>query len=121
MELGAGYFESKGTRELVEDARLKVVPVVITAKVMLPIGPVDPYAEFGVGGYFNKVRNFEIGESSGTKAMFGLHAGIGIDFNITDAFFLGLEGRYLWTDNSWGSSYAKLDGFITTANLGFRY
>ncbi|GAB7025937.1 outer membrane beta-barrel protein [Geotalea toluenoxydans] len=123
MELGAGYFESKGSGEAVagQDARLRVVPVVLTAKVLLPLGPVEPYGEFGVGGYFSKVRDFKIDESTNTKAMFGLHAGAGLNFNITDSFFLGLEGRYLWTDDSWGSSDANLDGFITTAALGFRY
>ncbi|ACM19101.1 outer membrane protein, OmpW-related [Geotalea daltonii FRC-32] len=123
MELGAGYFESKGSGEAVagQDARLRVVPVVLTAKVLLPLGPVEPYGEFGVGGYFSKVRDFKIDESTNTKAMFGLHAGAGLNFNITDGFFLGLEGRYLWTDDSWGSSDAKLDGFITMAALGFRY
>lgn len=123
MELGAGYFESKGSGEAVagSDARLRVVPVVITAKVLFPFGPVEPYGEFGVGGYFSKVRDFKIDESSNTKAMFGLHAGVGLNFNVTDGFFFGLEGKYLWTDDSWGSSDANLDGFITTANLGFRY
>lgn len=123
MELGAGYFESKGSGEAVagQDARLRVVPVVITAKVLLPLGPVEPYGEVGVGGYFSKVRDFKIDEHTNTKAMFGIHAGAGINLNVTDAFFLGLEGRYIWTDDSWGSADAELDGFITTANLGFRY
>lgn len=123
MELGAGYFESKGSGEAVAgtDARLRVVPVVLTAKALLPLGPVEPYGEFGVGGYFSKVKDFKVDESSNTKAIFGMHAGAGINFNVTDRFFFGLEGRYIWTDNSWGSADAKIDGFVTTVDLGFRY
>jgi hypothetical protein len=35
--------------------------------------------------------------------------------------FLGLEGKYLWAKPSFGGQDIKIDGFITTANLGVRF
>ncbi|WP_243370135.1 outer membrane beta-barrel protein [Geotalea sp. SG265] len=124
MELGAGYFESRGTAEEVAgaDAKLRAVPVVVTAKVLLPLGPLEPYGEFGVGGYFSKLYRGGDLPNKNIKAIFGLHAGAGINFNVTDAAFFGFEGRYIWTEPSWGTTdVRKLDGFTATADLGFRY
>jgi opacity protein-like surface antigen len=55
------------------------------------------------------------------KASIGLHVGVGANFNITDALFLGLEGRYLWAKPSIGGQDIKLDGFTTMVSLGFRF
>lgn len=124
MEVGAGYFDSNGKAEAVAgpDAKLRVVPVTATAKVLIPLGFLEPYGEFGVGGYFNKLYRKGSLPNENTKATFGLHAGAGINFNVTRAFFLGLEGKYLWSENSWGSTdVGKLNGFITTADIGFRF
>lgn len=122
LELGAGYFESKAAAPA-NETKLKVIPVTLTGKVLFPIGPIEPYGEFGVGGYFTKaevsgsVSNF----SGSTKSVFGLHAGAGVNFNITESVFLGVEGRYIWAKPSWGGTDIKLDGFTVTADLGFRF
>jgi opacity protein-like surface antigen len=123
-ELGAGYFESKGSPAAQPgDAKLKVVPVTLTAKGLVPIGPIEPYGEFGIGAYITKfdvsgnLGNF----SSSSKTAFGLHAGAGVNFNITQNVFLGVEGRYLWAKPSIGGQDIKLDGFTVTADLGFRF
>lgn len=123
MEIGAGYFQSKGSGTLIApDAKLRVVPVQITAKLLLPLGPLEPYALGGVGGYFSKITRDEPAADLSTKAIFGLHAGAGINFNVTNAFFIGFEGKYIWTErDDWGTSDVKLDGFTTTADLGFRF
>jgi opacity protein-like surface antigen len=124
IELGAGYFESKGSPEAEPgETKLKVVPVLATAKVLIPIGPVvEPYGEFGIGAYFTKLKvtgnsgNFD-GES---KITYGLHAGGGINFNITNTSFIGVEGRYLWAKPKYGGQPVNLDGFTATAVLGVR-
>jgi opacity protein-like surface antigen len=124
-ELGAGYFESKGSPAAQPgDAKLKVIPVLLTAKGLLPLGSViEPYGEFGIGAYVTKldvsVANDRVSGSS--KTAFGLHAGAGVNFNITDAMFLGVEGRYLWAKPSFGGQDIKLNGFTLTADLGFRF
>ena len=124
IELGAGYFESKGSpAALPGEVKLKVVPVVATGKVLLPLGPFEPYGEFGIGAYFTKldvdgnIYNF----NSSSKITYGLHAGAGLNINLTDNFFLGVEGRYLWARPSFGGQDVKLDGFITTADIGFKF
>jgi opacity protein-like surface antigen len=122
-EVGAGYFESKGSAAASGDAKLKVVPLTVTAKGLLPLGPVEPYGEFGVGAYVTK---FDVSGDSGSfsgssKIAFGLHAGAGVNFNLSETVSLGVGGRYLWSKPSFGGQDIKLDGFTVTANLGFRY
>jgi len=123
-ELGVGYFESKASPAVPPgDTKFKVYPVTLTGKVLFPLGPIEPYGEFGIGGYITKAEvsgtfgNF----SSSTKGVFGLHAGGGVNFNITQDVFLGIEGRYIWAKPSFGGQDIKLDGFTVTADLGFRF
>lgn len=123
-ELGAGYFESKGSPAAQPgEAKLKVVPVTLTAKGLLPMGPIEPYGEFGIGAYITELDvSGDLGNFSGSsKTAFGLHAGAGVNFNITQNVFLGVEGRYLWAKPSFGGQDIKLDGFTVTADLGFRF
>ena len=122
LELGAGYFESKAAAPA-NETKLKVVPVTLTGKVLFPFGMIEPYGEFGIGDYITKadvsgtISNFH----GSTKSVFGLHAGAGVNFNITQNVFLGVEGRYIWAKPSWGGTDIKLDGFTVTADLGFRF
>jgi opacity protein-like surface antigen len=123
-ELGVGYFESKASPAVPPgDLKFKVVPVTLTGKVFLPFGPIEPYGEFGIGGYITKADvSGTIGNFSGsTKGTFGLHAGAGVNYNITQTVFLGVEGRYLWAKPSFGGEDIKLDGFTVTGNLGYRF
>ncbi len=124
LELGVGYFESEGSPAAQPGkTKLKVVPVLMTGKVLVPIGQVlEPYGEFGIGAYFTKLDvSGNSGSFSGSSVItYGLHAGAGINFNITDTSFLGLEGRYLWAKPSYGGQDVRLDGFTATAVVGFR-
>jgi len=127
LELGGGYFESKGSPAAQPgETKLKVVPILLTAKVFLPVVLIEPYGEFGIGYYITK---FEVSGLSGPlakvssdrKGVVGLHAGAGVNVNITPIVFLGAEGRYLWAKPSFGGQDIKLNGFTVTGNLGFRY
>jgi opacity protein-like surface antigen len=123
-ELGVGYFESKASPAVPPgDVKFKVVPVTLTGKVLFPFGPIEPYGEFGIGGYITKADvSGTIGNFSGsTKGTFGLHAGAGVNYNLTQTVFLGVEGRYLWAKPSFGGEDIKLDGFTVTGNLGYRF
>lgn len=124
-ELGVGYFESKASAAAgPDDVKLTVVPVILTGKVLFPLGPFEPYGEFGIGAYITDIDvSGSIGNdlSSSSKTVFGLHAGAGVNFNITPAVFVGAEGRYLWAKPSFGGHDIKLDGFTVTAILGFRF
>jgi len=127
VELGSGFFESKGSPAAEPgSARLKVVPVLATAKVFLPVSPgrIELYGEFGIGAYFTKYEvNDNLGSfSTSSEITYGVHSGVGVNFNITDDVFLGVEGRYrLATQPSFGGQKIPLDGFTTTVAVGFRF
>lgn len=127
MEFSGGYFQSKGSPAAMPgETTLKVVPILLTAKVILPLILIEPYGEFGIGYYATK---FEVSGLSGPlskvesdrKGVVGFHAGVGANVNITPVVFLGAEGRYLWAKPEIGGQDIKLDGFTVTGNLGFRY
>lgn len=139
LELGAGYFKGTGSfqAETVTAARgqvdFNVVPIIVSAKALIPAGPVNPYGEVGLGAY---VTQFNVSDNlntfSGTTT-FGLHTGAGLNINLTPAAFLGVEGRYVWANPSFGdqkitlndTEYAlngfNLNGFTTTLALGFSF
>lgn len=123
IELGGGYFESKGSPAAAAgESKLKVVPLVATGKVLLPIGPFEPYGLFGIGAYITDLNVNSNTDSyrGSTEITYGLHAGAGLNINFQEKMFVGIEGKYLWADPSFGGQHIKLDGFITTAVIGFR-
>jgi outer membrane protein W len=124
LEFGAGYFESKGS-PLAQpgELKLKVVPLIATGKVLLPLGPFEPYGLFGIGAYITSldVNNNTSTMSNSTEVTYGLHAGVGVNINLQENMFLGVEGKYLWAEPSFGGQHLKLDGFVSTAVVGFRY
>jgi len=124
IELGGGYFQSKGSAAAQPgETMLKVVPLIATAKVFLPLGVFEPYGLAGIGAY---ITDLDVSGNSGdfhgsTEITYGFHAGAGFNINFTDKMFAGLEGKYIWAEPSFGGDHVKLDGFITTANIGYRF
>jgi opacity protein-like surface antigen len=137
LELGAGYFKGKGSVATtpVHDIDFNVIPVIVTAKALIPVGPVDPYGELGIGAYFTRVHVSENLDKFNGTTTFGLHAGAGVNVNIAPNVFLGVEGRYITATPSFGNqkirlngsetqyelSGFKLNGFTTTVALGFSF
>ncbi|SNB48020.1 outer membrane protein [Geobacter sp. DSM 9736] len=124
LELGAGYFENKGTAaNQAGTVKLRVVPVVLTGKLLAQLGPVEPYILGGIGAY---LTDFDADvttsdATSSTKFTYGLHAGAGINFDVTERFFVGAEARYLWAEPEFGGRDIRLDGYSATGDLGFRF
>jgi outer membrane protein W len=141
LELGVGYFKGTGTYQAVglpalgarRNADFTVIPVLLSAKALIPVGRVDPYGELGVGSYFTK---FNVGDNLNTfngTTTFGIHTGVGMNVNITQNAFIGVEGRYVWANPSFGGQKIKLNntdytlngfklnGFTTTFALGFSF
>ncbi len=124
VEMGAGYFESKGSPAAeVGETELRVVPLIATGKAFLPLGIFEPYGLFGIGAYFTDMNvDGNLGNFRGaTVVTYGLHAGAGFNINFHKHMFAGLEGKYLWAEPSFGGHHVKLNGFVTTADIGFRY
>lgn len=138
LEFGVGYFNGKGTLQprtsaVIQHADFDVIPVLLTAKAFIPAGAIFPYGEIGVGAYFTK---FDVTDNANTfegDMTLGMHAGAGINVNLSQKAFLGLEGRYVWANPSFGdqqirlndTEYAlngfELNGFTTMLALGFSF
>lgn len=122
-ELGIGYFQDRRFPSLgAGRTTLEALPVLLSAKLFLPLGPIEPYAEAGVGAYFTRL---EIESAAGPvrfrEVNFGPHAGLGVNINFTDKVYLGVEGRYRWVRPDYGGQKVRLDGYTATVNPGFRY
>jgi outer membrane protein W len=139
LELGVGYFQAKGSFAAGDVAAprpqldFNVIPVIVSAKAFIPAGPLDPYGELGIGAYFTE---FNVSDNLNTfdgTTTFGLHVGAGANVNITSSTFIGVEGRYVWADPSFGGRTInlneteydlngfKLNGFTSTLVLGFGF
>ncbi len=124
LELGIGYFESKGSPSAEPgSAKLKAVPIVITAKDFMSTGTFRPYFSAGIGAYITKLEvSGNTGSfSSKSKKAYGFHGGLGFDIDIANTMFIGVEGRYLWVKADYGGQQVKLNGIMSTINLGYRY
>jgi outer membrane protein W len=124
IELAGGYFESKGSPAAATgESKLRVVPLIATGKVFLPLGVFEPYGLAGIGAYITDLDvSINNGTSrSSTEVTYGLHAGAGFNINFNKQMFAGLEGKYLWADPSFGGDHIKLDGFIANATIGYRF
>jgi outer membrane protein W len=121
LELAAGYFESEGSQG--GNSNLKVVPLIATGKVLLPMGIFEPYGLAGIGMYISDldVRINNGHSHSSSEVTYGIHAGAGFNINFTKKMFAGLEGKYLWAEPSFGGDHVKLDGFNTYATIGYRF
>jgi opacity protein-like surface antigen len=123
-EFGVGYLQTRRFPDLGPGrTRVEAIPVLLSARLLLPVGPVEPYGEIGVGAYFSKLETEGGigGPRSFREVDFGPHAGVGVNINFTDTFFLGVEGRYRRVKPDYDGQIVRLDGYTATVNLGFRY
>ncbi len=123
LELGVGYFESDSSPASGPGkTELQAVPLLLTAKGFVPIGPVEVYGELGAGVYFTqfKVSGNTGSFNSESKVAYGAHAGAGFNIDLSRTFFIGLEGRYLMVKPEYNGQSVELNGYTATINLGFR-
>ncbi|WP_027389892.1 porin family protein [Chrysiogenes arsenatis] len=124
VELGIGYFESKGNAAAQPgELKLQVVPVSATGKLLFPLGQFEPYGLAGIAAYITdaEVSGNSSDFNGSTEITYGLHLGAGFNFNLPENMFVGLEGKYLWAEPEFGGQHIDLDGFITTVHVGFRF
>lgn len=139
MELGIGYFKGTGSFAGVtpvaprHQVDFDVIPVLVSAKAFIPVGQVDPYGELGIGAYFTSFDVADNLNSFSGNTTFGIHAGGGMNVNVSRNAFIGVEGRYVWAEPSFGGQTIKLNdedytlndfdlnGFTTTLALGYSF
>ena len=122
-ELGIGYFQTKGEIAVSRSGlREQVWDIFYTLKGLLPMGPVELYGGGGFGVYISEASIYPDHE---VNTNLGLHALVGGNFNITESYFVGVEGKYLWSSASFTNGSvtkdAHFDGVFINAILGLRF
>jgi hypothetical protein len=145
-EFGIGYSNTerditfvKPTNWEKDKYEIDVIPIAFTLKAILPYKNWEFFGLGGGGAYivFAELKgNAVIGGTlyaygrDDVDAVMGAYWGAGTHYNITPTFFVGVEGKYLWTDDvdvrdeilgvSAGRKF-DMDGIIATAIIGLRF
>lgn len=122
-EVEISYFQTKG--EIVNsDSELRedVFNAFYNLKGVIPVGKVEIY---GGGGIGIVVSNAKINPDHEVNTNFGIQALAGAIFNINDNWFVGMEGKYMWSNSSFQNGTitrdVQLDGIFITGNVGTRF
>lgn len=124
LQLSAGYLTTGDS-----NYDFKTWPVLLTAKVRLPIGGfMAPYGEGGAGVGISSVSG--IGGASETRAGFAGIAGAGVEFYLGQ-FLVGADFKYLWLDPGFSAVNAgsttdvvqsfKFNGITVQGYVGFMF
>jgi hypothetical protein len=114
VELGFGYLQAQNSQ-----VDVYAVPVLLSGKVQFPILFFVPYLKAG-GGYYYLNGESRTGQGSDSTWALGYQGGGGIDFRLGPLIF-GVEAKYIGVDASLKMGDVKLEGVVTTANIGFRF
>jgi hypothetical protein len=113
-ELGVGYLQSQNSK-----IDVYAIPIVLSGKLQFPISFFVPYVKAGVGSYFTNGSS-RTGQGTDSTVDWGYQGGGGIDFRL-GPLILGVEAKYVAVTASLKMGDVKLDGVITTGNIGFRF
>ena len=142
-ETSFGYFKTdetfnyfvSGIGTVSEKDEIKVLPFLFTLKGHIPLKTVELYGGIGIGIYFATIDidiDTPIGSLSFSDSdnVFGYHFLAGINFNITEKLFLGIEGKmfktsdFSFNDTDQGITLdgdMDLDGYTISGQIGFRF
>jgi outer membrane protein W len=146
-EIGLGYFHTQGEKTI-EGARpatrefdINVFPITLTLKAIIPYKKWEFYGLGGGGVYIVSIphedynhdyhdHHYDHDKDYHYDARLGGFLGAGINYNITRKIFVGVEGKYLWTDkvkvkyeefDAGHEVEFRMDGIIATGVIGFRF
>ncbi len=124
LQLSAGYLTTGDS-----GYDFKTWPVLLTAKVRIPIGGfMAPYGEGGAGVGISSVSG--VGGASETRAGFAGTAGAGVEFYLGQ-FLVGADFKYLWLDPGFTATAAsnatdvvhsfKFNGITVQGYIGYMW
>lgn len=132
--------DSRGENDIAgsykQEDRLSAGAFLLTLKGEYSIGSASLFGGIGGGVYSvtldSDIDSTRLGDFSAddSDAVLGAHVVAGVNFDITDRFFVGMEGMYRWTDDvdlfetvaTIPVEYSgDLSGFTVTVNGGFRF
>jgi len=136
VEVGTGYLHDgvyiKQGFNFSQD--IQAIPVILTAKVIYPIQPIELFAGAGYSVYFTKYKGFLIDADATTHLLaddnppvrkatvFGGQFVAGVNYSFSPAFFFGIEGKYIITDAANFKIFSpNLDGYAITGSFGYRF
>ncbi len=138
VEAGLGFFYTGGAKTIGKGTSLSqthydldVWDFTLTLKGIIPYGKWEFFglggggiysvsAPYNFNGYYHYSYPYYYNDYD---YIWGGYLGGGIHYNITRQFFLGVEGKYLWTEQASfsGINGFKLDGIFSNAVIGFRF
>lgn len=128
------YFVS-GIGPVSEKDEIKILPFLFTLKGHIPLKAAEIYGGLGVGLYFASIDidiHTPVGPLyfSDDDNVFGYHFLAGVNFNITEKWFLGIEAKKFITndfsfyDTDQGVTLygdIDLDGYTISGQVGYRF
>jgi opacity protein-like surface antigen len=129
VELGVGYTKPEGSLSGPGSSAsfdLTIIPVTLGVRGSIPSKVFEPFATAGLGAYFAEIESSVSGPGFSRSASeddinFGFYLGLGANFNVSPNVYLGVEGRYFWTEPSFESFDTTIYGIHLTANVGYRF
>ena len=132
-EFVAGYYDNGRYRYYHGDIDVAIVPLSLTLKATVRTGAIEFYGGGGVDLYCMSIdagdddgSNDGRSEDDDSDAVFGAHLVAGGNVDIGNNMYIGLEAKYLLTDDVDVSLFNKsynydLDGFTVTGAFGYRF
>lgn len=129
VELGAGYTKLEASASVPGSSTsfdLTILPFTLGLRGSIPAGAFEPFATAGLGAYYVEVESSVSGpgfsrSSSQDDTTFGFYLGLGANINVSPRAFIGVEGRYIWTEPSFEGFDTTIYGIHLTGNVGFRF
>lgn len=122
LELGTGWFHD-GASGKPYGNEAKGEPVTFTVKCMFPIKNFKPFVGGGVNIFFVKYEGKLKGVHVHDKDnILGGHFLIGAEYNIIPTIFIGIEGKYIFTEKAdFDGVKVNLNGIASIMRLGLRF
>ncbi|MFO7554793.1 MAG: outer membrane beta-barrel protein [Desulfobacterales bacterium] len=143
LEFGIGYFDLEWSDigyewpigNWSDNGEITTIPLTATLKGIIPFKRGELYGGAGIGVYLvegevdvnSDLIDFKVDDDDVT---FGPHVLIGLNIDISQNAFIGVEGKYTWAEKAEFEEtilgqkveiVTELDGFIGTFNIGFRF